>query len=103
MTPIYIIFLTFRSMSGRTFDELMLVPNVPRYEFYLHSYVFRIIKCWNSIPYYIRSEELSTSGYNAPFKNKLKAFIKEIFYNNFQNDNSCTWHITCLCSGCRHN
>lgn len=84
-------YLIFRNDSCYTYDELMLVKRLPKYDFYHHFYVFRIIKSWNSIPYDIRSPELSGSGYYTPFKREIQTYLQSVFNNNFDNNNSCTW------------
>ena len=75
--------IKFRGQTGRVYDELMLISNVPRYELIMNTYVFRIIKSWNRLPFELRVCELSEMGYNTKFKNKVKAYLYKLFTKQY--------------------
>jgi hypothetical protein len=64
---------------------------------YYHN---RIVNSWNSLPYVIRETELTSSGKNTTFKTKVKSWLFNHFFSNFDVDNTCSWRVACKCTLC---
>lgn len=90
----------FAYLTRNVADHLSL-ENI-RCNTYMYSkqYNVRIIKTWNCIPYEIRNLSLTDSGTNSTFKNKLKVWLKQLFMNNFDVNNTCSWTVSCSCNNC---
>jgi hypothetical protein len=83
------------------YDELMFKSIRTKTELYSKFYTKRIINLWNSVPYEIRSLELTDYGKNTTFKNALKNWFMKYFLENFISDNTCTWVVKCICKECK--
>ena len=53
------------------------------------------------LPVDLKQDVLDEVKYNTEFKAKLNNFIKEIFNDCFDPNNSCTWSLRCRCVTCR--
>jgi hypothetical protein len=82
-------------------DDLLLEPKATRYNLYACFYQNRVVNIWNCIPYDIRNIELTARGYNTYFKKEFKTWIYNFFLRNFDQNNTCTWSISCLCTKCK--
>ena len=62
-----------------------------------HNFYFcRLPRLWNSLP----TIDISLSV--SAIKHKLQLFLWNHFTNNFEDNNSCSLHYYCPCSGCSH-
>jgi hypothetical protein len=93
--------VSFNQNRGRNNDDLMLNHKRVHLETCRNFYINRITNLWNSVPYELRSIELTESGYNTSFKNNLKAWFIDYFRNNFRVEDVCTWVVCCTCHRCR--
>ena len=87
----YINFSSATTRSGTS--NKMIIPhhinNISR-----HSYFHRLTALWNALP---------IINFNLSFvqlKSKLKAFLRNHFLTNFDENNNCTLHYMCPCSRC---
>ena len=67
---IWIILNVLNSLKTTCGQWLNIVPivNLPRTNLFLTSFLFRLMRLWNSLPIDIKNIDLSESGYNTPFK-----------------------------------
>ena len=76
------------SLSGKLVHELS-TTNSNR-----HLYFCRLPRLWNSLP---------SIDLNLPYltiKRQLTQFLWNHFLNNFNANNTCSFHFCCLCSNC---
>ena len=77
---------------------LLLLQNV-KTETYMHFFTNRIVPIWNSLPEHVRAVNFGKNG--LAFKKQIVSFYKQIFYDQFDPNNLCTWVSKCRCCSCR--
>ena len=85
----------------RNNNNMLIHNDIPRTELRMHSFTFRAMRLWNSLPGHIKEVELSEHGDNSTFKNKLKEYYLDLLVNKFDVDIECTWITGCRCRTCR--
>jgi hypothetical protein len=96
-------FVKFNTSNVNTrsaIDDLCIQSNRMYSRNYELFYVNRIRYIWNSIPYYIRSEDLTDTGKNTCFKTNVKKHFTTMLLNEFDVSNSCSWITHCICARC---
>ena len=81
--------------------KVATVCGVPKTDMYFNFYTHRIVRLWNKLPITVKCSELSDNGTNFPFKLSIKRHYKELMYNEFDQDNLCSWTTVCKCVRCR--
>jgi hypothetical protein len=82
-------------------DELKFKLIRAKHVIYEKFFTKRIIDVWNTIPYDIRSIELTDLGHNSSFKNALKRWFIAYFNDEFNTTQTCTWIVKCSCQECK--
>ena len=87
-------FVQFNSSSTRSFSASKLVHQTSFTNTDRHFYFCRISRLWNSLPY------IDMNLPHITIKNKLTRYFWSHFLDNFDINNSCTFHFCCPCSNC---
>ena len=88
---IFCSFVSTRSSTGFKLQHISSSSN-PSHSFYF----CRLLRLWNSLP----TIEISLS--TTILKQRLQRFLWNHFLNNFEDDNSCTFHYYCPCTRYSH-